>query len=94
MEELDKVLHQPIRTRIMAFLAATKECDYTTLKNHLNLTDGHMSTHMKELLNSNLVEMEKEFVNNKPRTTYRITKEGKKRFLNYVAALKNLLSVT
>ena len=91
---LDKVIHQPVRTRIMAFLANVKECDYTTLKTSLNLTDGHMSTHMKELLNSQYVEMEKSFVENKPRTTYRITKEGKKRFTAYVSALKDLIALT
>ncbi len=92
-EELDRVIHQPIRTRIMALLANAKEVDYTTVKKQLNLTDGHMSTHMKELLTSGYVEMEKTFVDNKPKTTYRITKEGKKRFANYVASLKNLISM-
>ena len=91
--DLDKVIHQPIRTRIMAFLANVKECDYTSLKNALKLTDGHMSTHMKELLASGYIEMEKSFFENKPRTTYRITKDGKKRFLNYVNALKELVSI-
>ena len=91
--DLDKVIHQPIRTRIMAFLANVKECDYTSLKNSLKLTDGHMSTHMKELLASGYVEMEKSFIENKPRTTYRITKDGKKRFLLYVNALKELVSL-
>jgi predicted transcriptional regulator len=91
-EQLDRIIHQPIRTKIMAFLANVKECDYTPLKNNLGLTDGHMSTHMKELVSSGYVEVEKSFVDNKPRTTYRITKEGKKRFLNYISALKNLIS--
>jgi predicted ArsR family transcriptional regulator len=90
--ELDKVIHQPVRTRIMAMLANVKECDYTTLKKTLGLSDGHMSTHMKELLEARYVEMEKTFVENKPKTTYRITKEGKKRFGAYVNALKELIS--
>jgi len=93
MEELDKVIHQPVRTRIMAYLANVKECDYTTLRDALQLSDGHMSTHMKELLTSGYIEMEKTFVNNKPKTTYRITKEGKKRFAAYVSSLKQLITM-
>ena len=91
--ELDRIIHQPIRTRIMAYLADVKECDYTTLKNALDLSDGHMTTHMRELLSSQYVEMEKAFVNNKPKTTYRITKEGKKRFLVYINTLKDIIAI-
>lgn len=90
-EELDKVIHQPIRTKIMAILVNEGECDYTSLKKRLDLTDGHMSTHMKELLSSGYVEMEKAFVENKPKTTYSVTKEGKKKFAEYVQALKRLI---
>lgn len=93
MKELDRVIHQPIRTRIMALLVNTGECDYTSLKNTLGLSDGHMSTHMKELLGSEYVEMEKTFVDNKPKTTYRITKEGKKKFSAYVDTLKALITM-
>jgi len=92
-EELDRIIHQPVRTKIMAYLVNTRTCDYTTLKKTLELSDGHMSTHMKELLESGYVEMEKAFVDNKPKTTYKITKEGKKRFAEYVNALKTLISM-
>ena len=91
MKELDKIIHQPIRTRIVAHLVNFGSSDYTSLKKALDLTDGHMSTHMRELLESGYVEMDKAFVENKPKTTYRITKEGKKRFTEYVGVLKSLI---
>lgn len=91
--ELDRVIHQPIRTRIMAMLVNIGECDYTTIKNTLQLSDGHMSTHMKELVSSEYVEMEKAFVENKPKTTYRITKLGRAKFVEYVKALKNIIAM-
>lgn len=93
MKELDKVIHQPIRTRIVAHLVNLGESDYTSIKKMLELTDGHMSTHMKELLGSGYVEMEKSFVDNKPKTTYRITKFGKKQFASYVNDLKSLIEM-
>jgi len=92
-DDLDQVIHQPIRTKIMALLLSRKECDYSTIKNSLNLSDGHMSTHMKVLVGENYVELEKEFVGNKPRTTYRLSKNGKKRFADYVASLRKLIEL-
>ena len=93
MKDLDKIIHQPVRTKIMAYMSSVIECDYTSLKNTLKLSDGHMSTHMKELIGCGYLEMEKAFIDNKPKTTYRITKEGKKKFAEYVRTLKEMLTV-
>jgi predicted ArsR family transcriptional regulator len=89
--ELDKVIHQPIRTQILAMLINEGPTDYSSIKKRLELSDGHMTTHMKELTSSGYVVNEKEFVNNKPKTTYKITREGKKRFAEYVDILKKLI---
>lgn len=90
--DLNPILHQPIRTKIMAYLVTARKADFTTLKKALALTDGHMSTHMKLLVEENYVEVEKAFVENKPKTTYRLTAAGKKAFSEYVASLKKILS--
>ncbi len=76
----------------MAFLCNVKESDYTSLRDGLDLSDGHMSTHMKELVSNEYVEMEKSFVDNKPKTTYRVTSKGRKAFTNYVSVLKDIIS--
>ena len=91
--DLDKVIHQPVRTRLVAHLAGHGSADYSTLKKTFELTDGHMSTHMKELVGSGYVEAEKSFVDNKPKTTYRLTKLGKQRFADYVKALRAIVSI-
>jgi predicted ArsR family transcriptional regulator len=90
---LDQIIHQPVRTKIVAHLVSSGECDYTTLKRSLELSDGHMSTHMKLLVESEYVEMEKTFVDNKPKTTYKISKLGKKKFTEYVNILKQLITI-
>lgn len=89
--ELDRIIHQPIRTKIMAYLIAQGTADYTTIKNMFHLSDGHMTTHMRELLEHNYVYTEKEFINNKPRTTYFVTDIGKKAFSAYIATLKKII---
>lgn len=90
-KELDPVLHQPIRMQIIAYLIASGACDYTTLKNKFDLTDGHMTTHMRELLEHKYVTVEKKFINNKPRTTYYIAPEGQQAFSAYITTLKSIL---
>lgn len=91
--ELDQVIHQPIRTKILALLLNSGECDYSTIKNTLNISDGHMSTHMKVLVSEDYVELEKTFVANKPKTTYKVTKHGKKKFSEYVDTLKKIVTI-
>ena len=90
--ELDQVIHQPVRTKIIAFLANSGASDFTTLKKALDLTDGHMSTHMKLLVENGYVDVEKTFVDNKPKTTYEISKEGRKKFTEYINVLRALVT--
>jgi predicted transcriptional regulator len=89
--DLDQIIHQPVRTKIIALLVSGGVSDFTTIKKTLELTDGHMSTHMKLLVESEYVDIEKTFVDNKPKTTYKISKLGKKKFTEYINSLKNLI---
>jgi DNA-binding MarR family transcriptional regulator len=88
---LNRILHQPVRTRIVAHLVAEGSCEYTRLKKELNLSDGHMTTHMKELLEHGYVSFEKTFVDNKPRTTYQLTTTGRAAFADYIKSLKKII---
>ena len=90
--ELDRIIHQPVRTRIVAYLASHGQTDYVTLRNALALSDGHMTTHMRELVGSEYVSFEKDFVDNKkPRTTYKLSPMGRKQFSAYIKALKEII---
>lgn len=89
--KLDEIIHQPIRTKILALLINSGETDYTTIKKTLNLSDGHMTTHMRVLLSNEYVNMKKEFVRNKPKTSYKITSKGKKSFREYIGTLKSII---
>ena len=40
MEELDPLLHQPLRTQLVAFLAGAGEQTFSDLKRQLNVSDG------------------------------------------------------
>jgi predicted ArsR family transcriptional regulator len=90
---LDPVLHQPARTAILSelLLAGIAGIEFTTLKKSLGLTDGHMSTHIKNLLEHRLIDVEKTFVHAKPKTRYRISEHGALRFKQYLDALKSMI---
>lgn len=92
-EKLDRIIHQPIRTQIMAYLISRGSSDYTEIKKQLGLSDGHMTTHMRELLEHHYVEAKKRFIDNKPCTTYYITQKGQDAFAQYIIALKNIISL-
>ena len=50
-----------------------------------------MTTHTKKLIENNFIIVNKEFVNNRPQTTYQITDLGKKKFKEYVETLNELV---
>ncbi len=89
--EFNEILHQPTRTRIIAYLATFGKVDYSTLKKTLELTDGVMSTHMKVLVNNEYVAVNKFFQNNKPKTEYELTEAGRKAFIAYLENLKQII---
>ena len=91
--ELDRIIHQPIRCRILTYLVAQGPADYVTIRSKFDLTDGHMTTHMRELIEAKYVSFEKDFVDNKrPRTTYKITALGRKQLIAYSKAIHKILA--
>ena len=49
MEEIDKIIHEPTRLRIMMILAGLEEADFTFLVTTLDLTRGNLNRHMEKL---------------------------------------------
>ncbi|HNX95516.1 MAG TPA: transcriptional regulator [Holophaga sp.] len=95
MADLNELIHQPVRLRIMsalASLASDAQVDFTYLKKLLEVTDGNLGTHLLKLEEAGYLTQEKTFVDRKPRTYIRITKVGRQAFKKHVAALKEILN--
>lgn len=75
----------------MAYLLNVQQAEYKEIRNMFNLSDGHMTTHMRELISKEYVMVQKEFIDNKPRTIYRLTEKGISDFKLYLDSLKALL---
>ena len=94
MPELNSVIHQPTRLRIMAALVsldADERSDFTFLRDLLDLTDGNLGAHLRTLEDAGYVAVEKVFVARRPKTWISATSEGRDAFGAHVDALEAIV---
>ena len=94
MTGFNKIIHQPVRLRIMAALVALDlhdEIDFSFLSKLLDVTDGNLGAHLRKLEDSGYILIKKTFVERKPRTYVVATEKGRKEFSKHVAALEAIL---
>ncbi len=91
-EGLDRVMHEKARLGVLSSLIAhPKGLAFGDLKSLCGLTDGNLSRHLQTLQEAGLIEITKSFENNRPQTTVKLTKSGRKRFLEYLALLEQVV---
>ena len=91
IDDLNKAFESRIRLGIMSILMVNNGVDFGNLKEMLNITDGNLASHIAALEKMEYVIVNKQFVGNKPNTSYTITKLGKKAFSDHLAALEKIL---
>jgi len=92
-KELDPILHSQLRLAVMSLLISVKEAEFTFIKEKTNSTAGNLSVQIQKLKDVGYIEVNKQFKDNYPLTTCRITKKGIEAFENYVKALQDYLKV-
>jgi DNA-binding HxlR family transcriptional regulator len=91
-EGLDRVIHEKARLGLLTSLMThPKGLAFADLKQLCGLTDGNLSRHLQVLQEAGLVEVTKGYEGNRPHTTCRLTKAGRRRFLDYLAVLERLV---
>jgi DNA-binding transcriptional ArsR family regulator len=91
-EGLDRVIHERARLSLLTSLIAhPKGLIFNDLKQLCALTDGNLSRHLQVLQEAALVEIVKGFDGNRPQTLCRITVEGRRRYLGYLAVLEQVV---
>ena len=93
MKELDPILHNALRLKIMALLAQEDYVTFNVLLEKTKATRGNLSVQISNLQQENYLEVEKLFVDNKPQTRCGITEKGKAAMLAYTQALKDYLNL-
>src|SRR5271154_4754999 len=90
---LERVIHEKARLGIVSSLATHPEgLLFNDLKELCSLTDGNLSRHLQILHDAGLVEVWKGYHGNRPQTLVRLTPEGRKRFVDYVAVLESVVT--
>ncbi len=75
----------------MSILVVNDRVDFNTLKNLLDTTDGNLASHLKTLEDKVLIEMKKQFIGRKPRTSYKVTTYGRQLFKQHIEALETII---
>jgi DNA-binding transcriptional ArsR family regulator len=90
---LERLLHERARLSILASLASHADgLLFNDLKSLCSLSDGNLSRQLQTLQEAGLVEIWKGFKKNRPQTLCRISDEGRRRFLDYVTVLENVIA--
>jgi DNA-binding MarR family transcriptional regulator len=91
-DALDSVIHERARLSVLTSLVThPKGLGFADLKTMCALTDGNLSRHLQVLRTAKLIEITKDTDNNRPHTFCRITANGRKRYLEYLAVLEQVI---
>jgi len=90
---LERVIHEKARLGILTALVTEPEgVAFNDLKVLCNLTDGNLSRHLKTLVEAELVAAERDQDEGRPQSVYRLTREGRARFLGYLEELERVVA--
>jgi DNA-binding MarR family transcriptional regulator len=92
--ELDDIIHQPLRLKIMAVLNALPAgggLEFSKVKKLTGATDGNLGAHIETLAKAGYVTVEKAFVGKKPQTTVTASATGRGAFARHVASLQEII---
>lgn len=91
IDKLNKDFESRVRLGIMSILIVNDWIDFTEMKTLLDITDGNLASHSSALEKSEYIEVKKEFVGKKPKTSYRVTNRGRAAFNEHLSSLEKLM---
>jgi DNA-binding transcriptional ArsR family regulator len=89
---LSRVIHERARLGVLTCLVThPKGLPFPQMKKLCALTDGNLNRHLQVLQEALLVNLAKGSDRERPQTLYRITALGRKRYLDYLAVLEQVI---
>jgi DNA-binding transcriptional ArsR family regulator len=89
---LDRVIHERARLGMLTCLITNpKGLPFPQMKKLCALTDGNLNRHLQVLQDALLVSLAKGPDRDRPQTYYRITALGRKRYVEYLAVLEQVV---
>lgn len=91
IDKLNKDFESRVRLGLMSILMVNDWVDFSEMKSLLDITDGNLASHSSALEKVEYIEVKKEFVGKKPKTSYRVTNKGRVAFEQHLKSLEKLL---
>ncbi len=91
ISNVDRLIHEPARYTLMAYLFVVDSADFLFLVRQTGLTWGNLSAHIGKLEAAGYVEIKKEFLGKKPHTVASLTEQGRFAFEAYRKGMKQVL---
>ena len=89
---LDRVIHERARLSVLTSLVThSRGLLFGDLKQLCALTDGNLNRHLQVLEEAKLITITKGVQNNRPQTFCRISALGRRRYVEYLAVLEQVL---
>jgi DNA-binding MarR family transcriptional regulator len=89
---LSRVIHERARLGVLTCLVThPKGLPFPKMKKLCALTDGNLNRHLQVLQDATLVSLAKGPDRDRPQTIYRITALGRKRYLEYLSVLEQVI---
>ena len=91
-EGLDRVIHERARLSVLkSLITHPSGLSFVELKKLCALTDGNLARHLQVLEEDDMVRITKEGGAGRAQTTARITASGRKRYLDYLTILEQVV---
>jgi DNA-binding transcriptional ArsR family regulator len=90
-KELDPILHSQLRLAVMSLLISVREAEFNFIREKTNATAGNLSVQLNKLKDVGYIDITKQFKDNYPLTTCRISPKGIDAFDQYVKDLQQYL---
>lgn len=91
-EGLDRVIHERARLSVLTSLMTHPNgLSFVELKQLCGLTDGNLARHLQVLEEDKMIQVSKEEDRGRAQTTVRITASGRKRYLEYLTTLEQVV---
>ena len=94
LSDVDRLIHEPSRSIILAILSAVESADFLYLQRETGLTKGNLSVHLSKLEEAGYVNIEKTYRGKVPLTLCRMTDPGRNAFETYRKQLKQFVENT
>ena len=88
-KELEKLLFNPVRLKILSFLFSVENASFKKLMEVSGATKGNISVQIKKLEDAELIKVRKKFKGNYPLTLCKITTKGKTSFKVFLNSLQS-----